>query len=308
MLPNPKPILSLPAVPKDLHLPPGFALDSANFPAYPHLDGYAVAVPVDSLRVHPSVAKLHIGPSEACLISLAARDPELIFGRVWITEDNVIVGGYDVYYLALRKEMNVINCCRLHLVGDEALKYIIRHHTSGMYLNAFTRVELAAEVGKDSADKAKANQIAGGRLKALSILTNDKRIDRRKQIACLASVSTGTARKVSYLKQNADKVLLKLLRADLIRIHPAWKMATEKPGNQKELLAAYEKAGRRRRSSYRTAMQISKHAGPFEQRRAFDVALHALSYVRIYSAFCQEVLVMLANHNGVMEHKEDQNA
>jgi hypothetical protein len=308
MLLKPESKLFPPVVPEELQLKSESTQELAHSPVPILSGGHAIEVPLQMLNVHSSLAKRNLQPSEACLLSLETRNPNLTGSRVLITDDNVIVGGFDVYYLALRKGMTVIRCYRLSLVGDEALEYIIRNHTSGAHLNAFVRIELAADLWKSSSVNAKANQSTGGRLKALSTLTDDQRIDRRRQVALLTGASTGSVGKVSYLLKNADSALQKLLRADKIRIHPAWKLARESPGDQKVLLAAYLKAGRRRRSPYRTALQTSKEPGSFGELRAFDTALRDLSSIPAYLAFCQTVTVMLANQASVPGHKGDQNA
>lgn len=196
-----------------------------------------VMMRTDSLKPHPSMAKLKTMPPIARLQQLE-KLPEVTFkDPLEITRDCVIIDGHARWLSARHLKRTTLPCIIRDLTEQEALQRILRTHRHTQWLNRFCRTQLALELKAWYRDRAQANQSAGGKGKGQSKLTQDKRFDCRRQIASDADVSTGNVTKVEQILScgRAPELLL-ALRDGTISVHAAWKLRNLSISDQKSAL------------------------------------------------------------------------
>lgn len=177
----------------------------------------------DDLKPHPSLLKLGLSPTNERLLKLNEHGNAIFEQPLLITHENLIVDGYARWRIARQQQRDTLLCQVCQLTEQEALQRILQNHCRPEWLNAFSRVQLALDLEPWFREKARANQSAGGKDKVSSILTEDRRIDCRKQIAALADVSTGNVTKVKQILASPRALrLIEALRLGEIRIHRAW--------------------------------------------------------------------------------------
>ena len=137
------------------------------------------------------------------------------------------------------------------------MQRILQTHCRPEWLNAFSRVQLALDLEPWFREKARVNQSAGGKKKGSSKLTEDRRIDCRKQIATLAGVSTGNVTKVKQILDSPRALrLIEALRPGEISIHRAWTMRTLSSSKLEDTLG-YKKF--KKKSGERIRKLLAKH-------------------------------------------------
>jgi hypothetical protein len=177
----------------------------------------------DALKPHPSLLKHDRSPTNERLLALEKLGEAIFEQPLLITQENLIVDGYARWRIARQKQRDTMLCQVCQLTEQEALQRILQTHRRPEWLNAFSRVHLALELEPWFREKARANQSAGGKDKVSSKLTEDRRLDCRKQIAALAGVCTGNVTKVKQILDSAGaQQLIAALRSGEIRVHRAW--------------------------------------------------------------------------------------
>ncbi len=177
----------------------------------------------DALKPHPSLLKQDLSPTNERLLALEKLGAAIFEQPLLITQENLIVDGYARWRIAHRQQRDTLLCQVCQLTEQEALQRILQTNRRPEWLNAFSRVQLALDLELWFRERARANQSAGGKDKVSSKLTEDRRLDCRKQIAALAGVSTGNVTKVKQILHSVTAPqLIKALRSGEIRIHRAW--------------------------------------------------------------------------------------
>lgn len=205
-----------------------------------------------TLQQHPSLHKLKLVPSEERLLPLEKCGEAIFEQPVLITHENLIVDGYARWFLARRQHRETLRCFTSQLSQQDALRRILQNQIPQRRLNGYCRIMLALDLEPWFRDRARANQIAGGKWKGSSNLTDDRRLDCCKEIAVAAGVSTGNVTKVKQLLRSrvADEVM-EAIRSNEISIHWAWMLCKLPVADQQSTL-------KKRRSAKRSSQRIRK--------------------------------------------------
>jgi hypothetical protein len=180
----------------------------------------------DALKPHPSLFKHGLMPTNERLLALEKLGEALFEQPLLITKENLIVDGYARWLIARRQQRAMLRCFECQLTEQEALQRILQTHRRPEWLNAFSRVQLALDLEPWFRTRALANQSAGGKAKGSSKLTEDCRLDCRKQIATITGVSTGNVTKVKQVIRSVGaRQLIEALRFNEIKIHFAWMLS-----------------------------------------------------------------------------------
>jgi hypothetical protein len=211
----------------------------------------------DTLKPHPSLLKQNLWPTNERLLKLAKYGNALFEQLLLITNEGLIVDGHARWLIARRQQRATMLCQMCQLTEQEALQRILQTQRRPEWLNPFSRVRLALDLEPWFREKARANQSAGGKEKLSSKLTEDRRLDCRKQIAEAAGVSSGNVTKVKQiLGSPVSTQVMEALRIGEISIHRAWRLS-------KLSLREQETELRSRRFKKHVAIQIrslpSKH-------------------------------------------------
>lgn len=185
--------------------------------------------PVGELHPHPSYAR-HKLSVEASQLAALEEHGELVFqSPVLVTAEGFIIDGYARWELAKRQGRPTLLCLEYDIPQDHALELLIQTHRRSHGLNDFRRIELALDREQSFKEQALLNRSEGGRLKALSTLTEAEKVDSRKEIARLAHVSVGNVHKVKYILANSCSPLTEAARTGEISINLAekWSHAPE---------------------------------------------------------------------------------
>src|SRR5581483_448193 len=190
---------------------------------------------VSELRKHPAYAEHQLAVSPAQLAAMK-RMGELAFKYpLWITRERVIIDGYARKEFADSLGISTLACVELDVGEEEALRLILSSHGRSSGWIDFNRIRLASGLKEIVRIRARANQQAGGQLKALSNLTE---AHVRKEIAKAAHVSEGNVAKFDQLR-NSDPEILNALASGEIRINRAWLWRGLTGQEQREALRLY---------------------------------------------------------------------
>jgi len=161
---------------------------------------------VHELRPHPSYARHKLSVQTSQLAALE-EDGEFAFQRpIVITAESFIIDGYARWELAKRQGRATLPCLEYDITEHEGLELLIQTHRRSQG-NDFRRIELALDREQHFKDQALLNRRQGGRLKALSTLTEAGKVDSRRAIARLAHVSVGNVHKVKYILAHSCSAL-----------------------------------------------------------------------------------------------------
>jgi hypothetical protein len=255
----------------------------------------------DTLKPHPSLLKLDLSPTNERLLALEKLGDTIFEQPLLITQENVIVDGYARWRIARHQQRDTILCQVCQLTEQEALQRILQTSRRPEWLNAFSRVQLALDLEPWFREKARANQSAGGKEKVSSKLTEDRRIDCRKQIANLAGVSTGNVTKVKQILDSAGALqLIEALRPGEISIHRAWtlhKLSTR----ERESALGYQRSKKRtsKRLQKLLAGKIPKSDSVFAQLQCLVQCLKVLKNTPCMASLWKEI----DNLVSAIEHK-----
>lgn len=111
-----------------------------------------------------------------------------------ITQNNYVIDGYARWKPAKRKGRTSLSCIQYCLTPNEALAELIRRHRRSQGMNDFNRISLALEGESDFKDQAFLNRQAGGRLKGLSKLTTDERVNSGQRLPVWRRRAKGASR------------------------------------------------------------------------------------------------------------------
>jgi hypothetical protein len=245
--------------------PPQQAAQQSLFdtPAVAPVEASVEAVPrlvmrrTDDLKPHPSLFNHGLSPTNERLLALDKLGETIFEQPLLITQENLIVDGYARWRVAHQHKRGTVLCQVLQLTEQEALQRILQNHCRPEWLNNFSRIQLALELEPWFQEKARLNQSNGGKNKGLSKLTEDRRIDCRKQIATLAGVSTGNVTKVKQILDSAGSPrLIEALRPGEISIHRAWTLHKLSNSEQESALG-YKKF--KKQSGARIRKLLAKH-------------------------------------------------
>jgi hypothetical protein len=215
-------------------------------------DGWPVIRNTDTLTPHPILLKLNLRPSTESLLALEKMGDAPFEQPILITRNDTIVDGYARWHLARRRGRATLLCVKLQLTDREALQRILKDQFPRRRLISYWRILLALDLEFWFQQQARANQSSGGKWRGSSKLTEDRRLDCRKEIASAASVSTGNVTKVKSLLRSAmAEEVMSALRATEISIHRAW-LLSKLPVREQQI--AFE----RRRFPSRVTQRIRK--------------------------------------------------
>jgi len=205
-------------------------------PGSSSLDGRLLNYSVHELRPHPSYTR-HKLSVQACQLAALEEHGELAFQHpITITGERFIIDGYARWELAKRQRRSTLPCLEYDVTEDDALQLLIQTHRRWQGLNDFLRIELALDLEGRFKDKALLNRREGGRLKALSTLTEAEKVDSRREVARLAHVSVGNVHKVKYILANSCSPLREAARTGEISINLAEKWSHAPEAEQREKL------------------------------------------------------------------------
>jgi hypothetical protein len=190
-----------------------------------------------ALCLHPAFNNLNL--SGWLINSELHGKPQDIHEPVLITREGIILGGFAEWHAAICAGQPEINCVEFELDADEALQLILALHRPRTAWNDFTRTELALEQERYFQSKARANQIAGGKLKGLANLPKAQPIDVREEIADIAGVSPRTVGNVKMILKRAHPSVIEALHNGTITINAALEICKFDTTRQVEELARF---------------------------------------------------------------------
>jgi hypothetical protein len=255
----------------------------------------------DTLKPHPSLLKQNLQPTEERLLALEKSGEAIFEQPLLITKDNLIVDGHARWLIAQRRQRATILCQVCQLTEQEALQRILQTHRRPEWLNPFSRVRLALDLEPWFREKARANQSAGGKEKLSSNLTEDRRLDCRKQIATLAGVSTGNVTKVKQiLGSHAATQVMEALRAGEISIHRVCQLSKLSIREQEAALGSRRN---KKRSTARIRKLLSQHTSQndpaYSALRNLSCCITDMKSVSLFSDIWQPIDDLLT----AIEHK-----
>lgn len=276
-----------PAVQQSLFAALAVAPPDASSEAVPRM----VMRRTDALKPHPSLLKQDLSPTNERLLALEKLGAAIFEQPLLITQENLIVDGYARWRIAHRQQRDTLLCQVCQLTEQEALQRILQTHRRPEWLNDFNRVQLALDLEPSLRERARANQSAGGKDKVSSKLTEDRRLDCRKQIATLAGVSTGNVTKVKQILRSVTAPqLMNALRSGEIRIHRAWKLSSLSVKKQVDEL---DNRRYRRRSTERLRRLIRrgilKNNPAADSLRYLILGLKGLKNAPCMAALCKQI-------------------
>lgn len=178
--------------------------------------------PVEELRPHPSFARHGLNVPVAALSVAASQAGVGVREPILVTQNNVILKGYEQWQLARVQGCETVQCLEYTLSEEEALHWLLQSHRRSHVLNDFARIVLALDLEPSLQEKARSNQLRGGHNKGSSTLTEACRLDVRSQIAAAAAASTGNVTKVKQILNVAHPDVLEALQLGNLSIHLAW--------------------------------------------------------------------------------------
>lgn len=201
------------------------------------LGGYPARRSPGALRLHPAFIQLNL---TAWLINSESQGkPVGIREPILITQSGILISGFAEWHAAVCAGQSEIDSTEFALNDDEALQLVLTLHRPRACWNALTRTELALQQEAYLRSKALANQVAGGKHKALANLPEAEHIDVRQEIANLAGVSARNVDKVKIILKRAHPQLIEALHNGTLRINRALQMCRPPRTEQIEELARF---------------------------------------------------------------------
>ena len=232
----------------------------------PNLNARLLSYSVHQLRPHPSYVR-HKFSVQAFQIAALEEHGELAFrSPLFISGEGFIIDGYARWELAKRHGRSTLICLQYDITEQEALELLIQTHRRSQGLNDFRRIQLALDLEHRFKDRALLNRREGGRLKALSTLTEAEKVDSRRTIAQLAHVSVGNVHKVKYILANSYSALREAATTGEISINLAEKWSHDAESKQQENLRLVRiTRGLKKRARNLVAAQASLSPEPQQQ-------------------------------------------
>jgi hypothetical protein len=152
-----------------------------------------------------------------------------------------------------------VACVQYDISEEEALRRLILCHRPSPGLPPFARIDMSRDLAKRLKEKALQHQQAGGKDKGSSNLTEAQKIDVRKKIAAIVSVSVGTLSHAGEVLRAGDPEILRALSNGEIKIDRAWRWSKESRSHQRESLKLYRRhRGMERVAEKLVARQVKK--------------------------------------------------
>jgi hypothetical protein len=232
-----------------------------------------IPCPVTDLRQHPSYIRHRLSVDASKLSALAERGDLAFCDPIAITRDRIVIDGYARWELAKRVGREVLDCIEYDLSSEEALGELLRTHRPSGGLTDFLRIELALDLESYFQGKALINQQVGGKDKGASKLTIAQRVNTRREIARVASVSAGNVRKVKQILTHACSPLLQAARIEEVSINLAEKWSHEPERQQQEHLRLFRlERGLKRKARHLVASHLARMSPPALDRRVMKLS------------------------------------
>jgi hypothetical protein len=183
------------------------------------LGGHQVVHSPGALRLHPAFNELNL--AGWLIHSESQGKPQDVHEPILITKQDILLAGFAEWHTAVCAGQGEIVCIQCALNVDEALQLILTIHRPRAEWNDFIRIELALQQESYFQSKALANQIAGGKHKALADLPKAQHIDVREKIADLAGVCSRTVSNVKMILKKAHSSVVEALHNGTITINAA---------------------------------------------------------------------------------------
>jgi hypothetical protein len=207
---------------------------------------------VSDLKPHPTYAQLGIKIPASKLNELVELGEDAFAFPLFVTSTGIVIDGYARFEIARLQGRETIMCVEFDIPEEEALRRLILCHRRLAGLPAFCRVKLALPLAKSLKEKALQHQQDGGKNKGSSKLTEAQKIDVRKKIAAIVSISVGTLSHASDVLKNGDHEILQALCKGDIKIDRAWRWSKQSKVRQRESLRLY----RRNRGMEKVAQKL----------------------------------------------------
>jgi len=172
---------------------------------------------------------------EANILNEGIRDPLTIWG-------NVLLDGHNRYEIATKHDIPFTTVERFFDGELDAKIWMINNQFGRRNLSNYQRSVLALEMENVFSEKAKANLVLSGTNfgKGLEISTNPiiEKVDTRKELAKVASVSDNTIAKVKVIQQKATDTVKEQLATGELTINKAYQeiKSAEKKEERKALI------------------------------------------------------------------------
>ena len=181
-----------------------------------------------SLRPHPVYQEL-CRPFAATRARRVGQQTGSIREPLLTTTDGTILDGHARWQVAIERAQPNVPCLEVDITEEEALEVVIQRHRASDGLNAYGRIVLALRLEPYFREHCRRRQLTRSNDLPSSNLTNDVRRDVRKDIACVAGVSTGNVTKVKQILDSViPEVRERLLRGE-VSVHRAWLVAQAAP-------------------------------------------------------------------------------
>ena len=218
---------------------------------------------INELEPHPSLVTHDLLPKTEHLVEAQKKISLLSSDPLMVTRDGLIIDGHARWLNARHSNVDELPCIVCDLSPEEALEKILQIHDRKPWLNDFNRVRIALDLEPWFRKQARANQSNGGKGKASSKLTEDKRLDVRRQVAAAAGVCVGNVTKVKQIySRTPSRELVQSLANGEIRIDPAWKMSTLSISEQKYALRNHVHKARPKRRGRRALATLPPRPDP----------------------------------------------
>jgi hypothetical protein len=249
-------------------------------PATADLQPKVVRRQASELRLHALFDKYGFGTLGKRPPAPASQPISGIAELVSISPCGTILKGFATYQRAKQAGQLWIDCVEYPVTESEALVWILKYSSDRSGLNRFQAIVLSIEATGDLRERARQNQIAGGKSKLLTNVSKVSPIDYRIEVARISGFGQVTVGKVQRLLEMAIREVIEALFTNRVSIHRAW-LWLKTPERQLELLQFHlceakilEKANRRNRRPGKDAHITGDHANVLRLAAALARSSH----------------------------------
>ena len=245
--------------------PDGFCLTTPPVP--PSI----ASVTIRRIRPHPAVRALGCKPTAVELEPVRQHWKTSLLEPLIVTSQGTIIDGLKRWFVAWERRIATLPCVKLAISDDEALDQILDRASAKNSWNRYRRICLALTREEALRERACENQRAGGRRKDPSTLTGAQQIEVRKEIARMASASTGSVTKVKKIRTAGCPLLKQEAQRDAISIDAAWNISKLDHDEQMRELGrrASKRRGKKRVQALGRAAAISSERSSEYRRERF---------------------------------------
>jgi hypothetical protein len=180
---------------------------------------------VESLKPPPALVRHGLLPTPAQLLALENVGESFFERALLITQDYLIIDGLEIWLIAQQQGRPKLLCQICLANAEEALLRILQLHLRPRWLNPFNRVQLALDLEPWLRERALANQVAGGKGKALSKLTEAEKRNCRKELSRLSGVCESNVDKVRKILDTSIPELIAAAQCGDVNINQARKLS-----------------------------------------------------------------------------------